>query len=96
MMTNYIIGIGDNYLYHYPYGARFAAKQVYKGPNLQLARIFTSEVGAKREMSMARGKLIEIEIRIKDDEQEPAFTRDASSGRGGASSQVSAREKVLL
>jgi len=66
-MVNYVIGVEGDYVYHYLYGSRFNAKQAPKGPNLQLARIFTSEIGAKREMSMARGRLIEIEIRIKDD-----------------------------
>jgi len=66
-MVNYVIGVEGDYVYHYLYGSRFNAKQAPKGSDLQKARIFTSEICAKREMNPAKGKLLEIEIRIKDD-----------------------------
>jgi len=74
------------------------------GEFIRLARVFNTKAAATNSMKAAEstwqsswhGEVLEIEIRIKDDDQETAFTRDAPPGRGGAQSQVSTREKVLL
>jgi len=102
---------GFRILYQYPrrpigrdYPGSYMARTGF-GEDIEQARVFNTKGAAKTSLKAAKstwqsswhGEVLEIEIRIKDDEQEPALTRDAPSGRGGEKTgQVGAREKVLL